>query len=210
MNCGRVSNQLSAYLDQELSGMEMLQIRSHLSSCDRCRAEQESLRRMKLLLGRLRSIEPPPVLREAAVRRFEQTGGRPQAPRSWLESGPAVGVRRLGGRPCPGYFVAVAGRWLLDSIPWQRLAVGLTTAALAAALIFTNVVLRRHSDALVASTPSLVLEGRQDQLETPPFVEAVPGYPAPHDVFQDRRAESQSSLSWVNVSLQGESSWSFR
>ena len=30
MNCGRVSNQLSAYIDRELTGTEMLQIRAHL------------------------------------------------------------------------------------------------------------------------------------------------------------------------------------
>ena len=43
MNCGRVSNQLSAYLDRELTGTEMLQIRSHLTECDRCRSEHEAL-----------------------------------------------------------------------------------------------------------------------------------------------------------------------
>ena len=58
MNCGRVSNQLSAYVDRELTGAEMLQIRAHLGACDSCRAEYEALGRIKMMLGRLRTAEP--------------------------------------------------------------------------------------------------------------------------------------------------------
>jgi hypothetical protein len=101
-------------------------------------------------------------------------------------------------------------RRVLGSIPSQRLTIGLTTAALAAALIFTNVVLHRHSDTLVASTPSWVLEGRQDQLETPQFVDGAPGEVTLRNVFRDRLPDGQTSLPWVNVSLQGENSWTFR
>ena len=36
MNCGRVSNQLSAYIDRELTGAEMLSVRGHLGDCDSC------------------------------------------------------------------------------------------------------------------------------------------------------------------------------
>ena len=54
MNCGRVSNQLSAYVDRELTGAEMLHIRSHLGACESCRAEHEALYRMKMMLGRLK------------------------------------------------------------------------------------------------------------------------------------------------------------
>ncbi len=221
MNCGRVSNQLSAYLDRELTGMEMLQIRSHLGDCDQCRAEYEALQRMKMLLGRLRSMEPPQEFLTEAMRRFERSG----APRSgplpgrgpmpWLS---ATTRRLVPARAATWEQGASAGalaappwaRRLLDAVPWQRLTIGLTTAALAAALIFTNVVLRRHSDTLVASTPSAILEGRQDQLETPQFVDETPGGFAMQDVVRDRLPDSQTSLPWVNVSLQGETSWTFR
>jgi anti-sigma factor RsiW len=223
MNCGRVSNQLSAYLDRELTGMEMLQIRCHLSDCDRCCAEYEALQRMKMLLGRLRSIEPPQAFVTEAVRRVEGSGTRlactrpGRGTRPWLWAG----TRRLASPPAAAGTPARGGRALapaaprlarrfLGAVPWQRLTLGLTTAALAAALIFTNVVLRRHSDTLVASTPSFVLDGRQDQLEIPPLFDETPGGFALRDVSRDRLPNGQTSLPWVNVSLQGESSWTFR
>src|SRR5436305_5525578 len=74
MNCGRVSNQLSAYVDRELTGAEMLQIRSHIGGCDSCRAEYEALALMKMLLGRLRTPDLRSDFQSATVRRFEQSG----------------------------------------------------------------------------------------------------------------------------------------
>lgn len=53
MNCRRVSNLLSAYLDAELAGAEMLDIRDHLSRCPFCAREYEGLRQTKRLLGAL-------------------------------------------------------------------------------------------------------------------------------------------------------------
>lgn len=51
MNCRRVESQLSAFLDGELPGSEMLEIRRHLGRCSACAAEAESLRALKDLLG---------------------------------------------------------------------------------------------------------------------------------------------------------------
>jgi anti-sigma factor RsiW len=48
-----VRNLLSAYLDAELAGTEMLDIRDHLSRCPSCAREQEGLRETKRLLGAL-------------------------------------------------------------------------------------------------------------------------------------------------------------
>lgn len=53
MNCRRVSNRLSAYLDAEMTGEEMLAIRRHLDECPSCRAEHQSLRDTKHLLSSL-------------------------------------------------------------------------------------------------------------------------------------------------------------
>lgn len=53
MNCRRVSNLLSAYIDAELTGFEMLDIRAHLDQCAPCRQEHQSLQETKRLLGSL-------------------------------------------------------------------------------------------------------------------------------------------------------------
>lgn len=58
MNCKTVQNRLSAYLDRELSGDELLQMRAHMSMCRDCRCEAEGLRALKSLLGGIECPEP--------------------------------------------------------------------------------------------------------------------------------------------------------
>lgn len=58
MNCHRVQSLISAYVDSELSGVEMLAIREHLNGCSECRREFESLREVKSALGRLHTKHP--------------------------------------------------------------------------------------------------------------------------------------------------------
>lgn len=53
MNCRKVSGLLSAYLDQELTGEEMLAVRAHLGDCPLCRSEHQSLSDTKRLLASL-------------------------------------------------------------------------------------------------------------------------------------------------------------
>src|SRR5712692_4720313 len=154
MNCGRVSNQLSAYLDRELTGVEMLQIRSHLTECDRCRSEHEALCRLKMMLGRLQSVEPPQGFVGDTVKRFELSPLRTSSTALWGRGASrfsaivrllqALAVERaplptVGGMIGPPLVV----QRLLSLIPWRPLTMGLTTAALAAALIFTSVILHR-------------------------------------------------------------------
>ena len=64
MNCKSVQNRLSAYIDRELGGDELLQIRAHVSACPVCRAEAESIRALKSLLGGVACPEPPDGLAE--------------------------------------------------------------------------------------------------------------------------------------------------
>jgi hypothetical protein len=59
MVCSRVQNLLSAYCDRELTGAEMLDIRSHLDRCQSCRHEHDTLLQVKRLMGALGSAEPP-------------------------------------------------------------------------------------------------------------------------------------------------------
>jgi len=59
MNCKGVQPLLSAYLDRELSGDEMLDIRAHLSECRECQFEADNLRSLKRLLMGMEAPEPP-------------------------------------------------------------------------------------------------------------------------------------------------------
>jgi anti-sigma factor RsiW len=59
MNCKTVQSRLSAYLDRELGGDELLQMRAHMSVCGECHCEAEGLRALKSLLGGIQCPEPP-------------------------------------------------------------------------------------------------------------------------------------------------------
>ena len=58
MNCHRVGNLLSAYIDGELTGVEMIEIRRHLDGCPGCQNELDDLRAVKRLVGRLHIAQP--------------------------------------------------------------------------------------------------------------------------------------------------------
>lgn len=49
---------MSAYVDGELTGMEMLEIRQHLSECADCAEEHESVRFVKQAVSRLATVAP--------------------------------------------------------------------------------------------------------------------------------------------------------
>ncbi|OFX17755.1 MAG: hypothetical protein A2Z18_01870 [Armatimonadetes bacterium RBG_16_58_9] len=49
---------MSAYVDAELTGAEMLEIRRHLAGCRECANEHESIRLMKHAVSRLRTVAP--------------------------------------------------------------------------------------------------------------------------------------------------------
>lgn len=59
MNCKSVQNILSAYLDAELSGNEMLRVQKHLESCECCRQEETELLMLKDFLTSTPAVEPP-------------------------------------------------------------------------------------------------------------------------------------------------------
>ncbi|MEN6357127.1 MAG: zf-HC2 domain-containing protein [Armatimonadota bacterium] len=58
MNCRRVVSLMSAYVDGELTGVEMLEIRRHLGDCADCAEEYESIRLVKQMLFRLDAVKP--------------------------------------------------------------------------------------------------------------------------------------------------------
>ena len=71
MNCRKIYQAMSAYMDGELPGVDALVVRQHLASCSECRAEYEALRYTKQLLSRLRIQEPRPNLPQDIARRLE-------------------------------------------------------------------------------------------------------------------------------------------
>lgn len=67
MNCARVSRLLSSYIDGELSGSEMLQVREHLDGCECCTEEIEGLRMVKRFTSGMRPASPAPHLETAIL-----------------------------------------------------------------------------------------------------------------------------------------------
>ena len=57
-SCFRVKGLLSAYLDREMTGEEMILMREHLANCQDCALEFEELRRVKSALIQIPDIEP--------------------------------------------------------------------------------------------------------------------------------------------------------
>ena len=72
MNCRRVMNLMSAYVDGELTGFEMLAIRRHLSECAECGEEHESVRLMKQAVARLRTVAPREEFADAILSRLDE------------------------------------------------------------------------------------------------------------------------------------------
>ena len=68
MNCRHTLNCLSAYVDRELSGDQMIALRSHIERCPECKAEYESLTSLKSALAALPMHEPPKGLEQDVIR----------------------------------------------------------------------------------------------------------------------------------------------
>ena len=58
MNCVLAQSLLSAYIDRELAGDQLLELRAHLYDCEGCHNEELELRSLKALLGEMRSPAP--------------------------------------------------------------------------------------------------------------------------------------------------------
>lgn len=67
MNCKTAKNYLSAYVDGELCGGEMLRVRRHLNDCRECAADVEELKAVKRLLGTQPEVDVPLGFEERLV-----------------------------------------------------------------------------------------------------------------------------------------------
>ncbi len=87
----RLEHQLSAYLDNELTGEEVAEVRAHLAECTICQEELERLHGLKRLLGALPEHEPSHELWASLRDQLAQ----PPAPvwGKWMEAARAL-VRR--------------------------------------------------------------------------------------------------------------------
>jgi len=94
LNCHRARQLISPYLDQRLTGREMLALQEHLAGCATCEAERHSIRQVKMLLRALHEPRPPrdlsgaisarvsapeqPLWRAASLSALPVWGARPQ------------------------------------------------------------------------------------------------------------------------------------
>ena len=84
MNCTESTNNLTAYLDQQLSGTETKGLESHLGSCPKCREELESLRESSSFLdSKVRELEVNPALWNTVRVRISATPAPANATSFW-------------------------------------------------------------------------------------------------------------------------------
>lgn len=77
MNCKNVQSQLSAYLDEELAGREMIEIRDHVSQCRDCEEELRCVEGLKRLLGNTAVPEPSQDFEDRLVSRVLSATAKP-------------------------------------------------------------------------------------------------------------------------------------
>jgi len=93
LNCWRVKNLLSAFLDNELDGSTTKAIREHLADCPACAQEAEHLSFLKSALADLQHQPPPDLARRVMNRAFNPVSERVQTfglRRSWAYALAAV------------------------------------------------------------------------------------------------------------------------
>jgi anti-sigma factor RsiW len=86
LNCSKIQNLLSAYMDGELTGVEQLQIRRHLGECKACAEEHESLLTTKRMISGLSIRQPHPDLEQmilGALAEEEQSRARRSPILAW-------------------------------------------------------------------------------------------------------------------------------
>jgi anti-sigma factor RsiW len=72
LNCHHARQLISPYLDQQLTGREMLMLQDHFAFCVSCEREVQSIRQVKALLRGLREPRAPRDLSTAITLRLEQ------------------------------------------------------------------------------------------------------------------------------------------
>ncbi|MBI5664430.1 MAG: DUF2275 domain-containing protein [Nitrospirae bacterium] len=76
MDCRDIQEKLSAFIEEELSPAERLQVEKHLKACSKCGLALEDLRRTIALTKGLEAAEPPPWLRQKVMARVREEASR--------------------------------------------------------------------------------------------------------------------------------------
>jgi predicted anti-sigma-YlaC factor YlaD len=74
MECNKVDNLLSAYIDGELLSSDMNSIKEHLEKCQKCKLEYQSLLRIKNILSNLKEKELPKYFLNSLYTRINREG----------------------------------------------------------------------------------------------------------------------------------------
>ena len=69
MRCSKTGKYLSPYVDGELGAKESAMLEAHLDTCDRCAAELEQVRQLKVLFSLARKFPAPLALRAKVMER---------------------------------------------------------------------------------------------------------------------------------------------
>ena len=78
MNCHHARQLISPYLDQQLTGREMLALQDHFAVCLSCERERQSIRQVKALLRGLREPSLPRDFSGGIALRLEKAEAAPQ------------------------------------------------------------------------------------------------------------------------------------
>jgi anti-sigma factor RsiW len=204
MLCSRVQNLLSAYCDRELTGAEMLQIRSHLGFCPACQREHAAIVQVKSLLGALSAADPQTPFRsemldaapEPAIARLARAAGLlPASPED--RAHPLVRLREAF---TPGALSTSVRRWCGTVVP-QGQAFAAVGGAVAVSLLAVSLVQKpQPADAVdahvggsiamaqvvPAAPPEPVLELTEFSGRSAPSVVRPAGYFPAGDAFGQR------------------------
>ncbi len=118
MNCRRVNNLLSAYVDSELPGVDQLQIRDHLKTCPACSEEYDSLLTTKRMLSQLSLKQPRVDLEQKILDCLAQESGRRPAlvPTTWWGLLPEPQKASLRAAAMFAVFSLVAGVYVYSPL----------------------------------------------------------------------------------------------
>lgn len=106
MNCKLAAVLISAYIDSELDGVQMLELRRHLGSCAECSQELRELRALKRLLGSAESPRPSEQFEARLCERVMRADGVAATGKFLLRSAVALSVA-----------AGAAVAWLISSQP---------------------------------------------------------------------------------------------
>jgi anti-sigma factor RsiW len=81
MNCKTAQSSLSAFVDEELTGREMLEMREHLGACPECAEELTCVEALKRLLGAAPVPEPSADFEDRLVSRVLSATYAPGEPK---------------------------------------------------------------------------------------------------------------------------------